>query len=191
MEISNINRLKSILQRYKLAYRTLDMHDIEIGGGNNIKYLKVYYFYLPLTIGSVIVITGFIIDFMLLVFCGFPFLLYAVYGIGQINIAIKENRNTTIIRNGEIRISNNDVVTTLNSQNITDFKIKTERLDDKMHLSEILIIDKENNEQMLLTLIDDELSILEDNMKFIIDFILIKINSTNTGQGQKARIALR
>jgi len=185
MEISNINRLKSILQRYKLAHRTLDIHDIEIGGGNNIKYLKLYYFYLPLAIGSIIVITGFLIDFMLLVFCGFPFLLYAVYGIGQINIAIKENRNTTVIGNGEIRISNNDVVNTLNSQNIKDYKIKTERLDDEMHLSELLIIDKENNEQMLLTLIDDELSILEDNMKFIKDFIQIKINATNTRLAQE------
>jgi hypothetical protein len=33
---------------------------------------------------------------------------------------------------------------------------------------------------MLLSLIDDELPILEENMKFIKDFIQVKMNATNT-----------
>lgn len=177
--------IESILNRYKLAHRILNDNDIEIGGGHNINYLKRYYFYIPLIIGSIIVISGFLIDFILLKFCGVPFLLYAVYGIGQINIAIKENRNTTVICNGEIRISKNDRVILFNTLNIKNFEVKIEPLDDEMHLSELLIIDIENNEQMLLTLIDDELAILENNMKFIKEFIEKKINTPYTRLGKE------
>lgn len=177
--------IKSIFNRYKLAHRILDDDDVEIGGGHNIKYLKRYYFYIPLIIGSAIVLVGFLTDFILFKLCGVPFLLYAVYGIGQINIAIKENRNTTIISNGEIRISKNDRVILFNTLNIKNFEVKIEPLDDEMHLSELLIIDKENNEQMLLTLIDDELTILENNMKIIKDYIQKKINATNTRLAQE------
>lgn len=179
MEISNLNRFKSILNRYKLTHRTLGEDSIEIGGGHNIKSLKLYYFYLPLAIGSIIVLIGFLIDFILFKFCGVPFLLYAVYGISQINNALKENRNTTIIGNGEIRISMNDIVSRLNSRNIKDYEIKNERLDDEFHLFQFLIIDKENNEHMLLSLIDDEQSILNDNMLFLKEFIQKKMNATN------------
>lgn len=180
MEISNLNRFESILDRYKLAHRTLGEDGIEIGGGHNIKSFKLYYFYLPLVIGSIIVLIGFLIDFILLKFCGVPFLLYAVYGINQIKNALKENRNTTIIENGEIRISMNDIVSVLNSRNIKGYEIKSEPLDDEFHLFHFLIIDQENNEHMLLTLIDDELSILRDNMQFLKDFIQKKMNATNT-----------
>jgi hypothetical protein len=184
MEISKLNTLSSILSRYKLAHRRFNDDDVEIGGGHNIKYLKLNYFYLPLIIGIAIVLIGFLVDFILLKFCGVPFLLYAVYGIRQINIAIKENRNTTIISNGEIRISTNDKSSFLNSQNIANYEIKTEQLDDEMHMSEIIILDKETNEHILLTLIDDDLPILEDNIKFIKDFIQTKINATNTRLAQ-------
>lgn len=179
MEISNLNSLRSILSRYKLAHRKLGEGDIEIGGGHNIKYLKLYYFYLPLLIGSIIIITGFLFDFILFKFCGVPFLLYAVYGIGQINNAINENRNTTVISNGEIKISMNDVVTTLNSKNIEDYKIKMKSLDEELQLSEFIMIDKENNEHLILTLIDDDLSILKDNFDFLKEFIQSKMNVTN------------
>ena len=179
METSNLIRFKSILNRYKLAYRALDDDYIEIGGGHNIKYLKLYYFYLPFGIGSIIVLIGFLIDFIIFKFCGLPFLLYAIYGISQINIAIKENRNTTVVRNGEIRISMNDTVNVLSAKNIRDYEIKTERLDDKLHLCEFSIIDKKNNKFMFLTLIDDELSILKENMKFLKEFIQANMNATN------------
>lgn len=185
MEISKLNTLSSILRRYKLAHRRINDDDVEIGGGLNIKYLKRYYFYLPLIIGIVIVLIGFLADFILFKFCGVPFLLYSVYGIVQINIAIKENRNTTIISNGEIRISTNDKSSMLNSHNIESFVIKTEQLDDEMNLSKIIIIDKEKKEHMFLALIDDELPILEENMKFIKDFIKAKINAINTPLAQE------
>jgi len=185
MEISKLNTLSSILRRYNLAHRRINDDNVEIGGGHNIKYLKRYYFYLPLIIGIGIVLIGFLADFILFKFCGVPFFLYAVYGIVQINIAIKENSNTTIISNGEIRISTNDKSILLNSHNIENFLIKTEQLDDEMNLSKIIIIDKEKKEHMFLALIDDELSILEKNMKFIKDFIKTKINSTNTCMAQE------
>ena len=186
METSNLNRFKSILKRYKLANRTLGEDEIEIGGGHNIKYLKLYYFYLPLLIGSIIVLIGFLINFIFIAFCSAPFFIYTVYGIGQVNMAMNENRNTTIIGNGEIRISINDIVSVLNSQNIKDYKITTEALDDELHLSQFLIIDKENNEQILLTLIDHKTSILKDNMTFLKDFIQAKINITNTPLAQES-----
>lgn len=180
MEISYINRFISILNRYKLAHRTLGVDDVELGGGHNIKFLKRYYFFIPLVIGSIIIITGFLIDFILLKFCGVPFLLYAIYGIGQINIAIKENRNTTVISNGEIKISNNDIVTTLYSKDIKEYEIKMESLDDELQLGDLLLIDIENNEHLILTLIDDELRILKDNLDFLKDFIQTKMNVTDT-----------
>jgi hypothetical protein len=179
--------IKSILNRYKLAHRSLDVDDIEIGGGNNIEYLKLYYLYLPLVIGSIIILVGFIIDFNLFKVCGVPFLLYAVYGLGQINMAIRNNRNTTIISNGEIRISMNDVVTTLNSNYIKDYKIKMEPYDDTMYVGHLLIIDKENKQHLILRLIDDELSTLKDNLNFINDFIQFKMNATNTRLAKKPR----
>lgn len=185
MDIPNIDRLNTILKRYKLDHRILNDDDIEIGGGHNIKYLKRYYFYIPLIIGSVIVLLGFLIDFIFLMFCGAPFLLYAIYGIGQINSAIKENRNTTIVNNGEIKISENDRIKVFNAQNIKRYEIKTESLDDKRHFSKLILIDKENKEQMFLILIDDELPVLEENMKFIKDFIQRKINASNTRLAQE------
>lgn len=91
MEPSKIDRLISILKRYKIAHRSQNKDDVELGGGNNIKLTKRYYFYFPLIFGSSIVIAGFLIDFILLTFCGIPFLLYAIYGIGQVNYALLEN----------------------------------------------------------------------------------------------------
>jgi hypothetical protein len=191
MEKSKLNTLSSILSRYKLAHRRINNDDVEIGGGHNLKYLKLYYFYLPIIIGSVIVLIGFISDFILFKFCGVPFLLYAVYGLAQINNAIKENRNTTIISNGEVSISKNDRKSILNLRDIKNYEIKTERLDNGMHISELLISDNENNEHMFLTLIDDELPILAENMKFIKDFIQVKMNATNTRMEQEPGSRLR
>lgn len=179
MESSKLNNLSYIFKRYNIAHKILNESDLEIGGGHNAKNLKRLYFYIPLIIGSVIVLIGFIFNFILFYLCSVPFFLYAIYGISQINIAIKENRNTTIISNREIRISTNDKFNFLNSHNIENYFIKTEQLDDEIYISELLIKDIEKNEHLLLTLIDKELPILEKNMKFINDFIQSKLNDNN------------
>lgn len=181
MEMTNLNTLKSILQRYKLAHRTLGEDDIEIGGGNNIQYLKRYYFYAPFAIGCTIILIGFLVDFILFQFCGVPFLLYAVYGIGQIVIRRKENRNTILILNGEIRISMNDRVTTLIPEKIKNYEIKME---DELHLGQLVIRDNNNHEHLILELIDDELATLKVNLDFIKGFIQDKVNATNTRKAQ-------
>jgi len=146
-------------------------YDIEIGGGHNTKLLKYYYFYLPLAIGSLIVFTAFLGDFILLKFSGIPFLLYAVYGLSQIRIAIKENRNTTIISKGEIRISKNDLVLVLNADSIKDYEIKVLRSGDELHEYHFLIIDTEDVAHLLLGLNDNELFELKNNMDFIKSFV--------------------
>lgn len=179
MELSKIDRLKSILKRYKIAHRTRNIDDVELGGGNNIKLAKRYYFYLPLIFGSSIVIAGFLIDFILLTFCGIPFLLYAIYGIGQVNYALLENRNTTIISDGEIRIASTDGVTTLHLADVTDYKIKIEPFDDELHSGELILIDLSNNSHLFLTLVDDDLSHLENNLAFLVEFIQSKLKNTH------------
>ena len=178
MEDININTLNTIFNRYKLSYRILNDDYIEIGGGNNIKYLKRYYFYIPIVIGSIIILFGFLLNFILFKFSGLPFIIYSIYGLIQINIAIKENRNSTKVINNEIKISENNSIKVLNTQNIKTYEIKLEHLENKMYLSKLLIIDKENYEHMFLTLIDDNLNILENNMLFIKNLIQSKVNST-------------
>ena len=178
MEDININTLNTIFNRYKLSYRILNDDYIEIGGGNNIKYLKRYYFYIPIVIGSIITLFGFLLNFILFKFSGLPFIIYSIYGLIQINIAIKENRNSTKVINNEIKISENNSIKVLNTQNIKTYEIKLEHLENKMYLSKLLIIDKENYEHMFLTLIDDNLNILENNMLFIKNLIQSKVNST-------------
>lgn len=184
MEISNLNTLKSILKRYKFAYRMFGEDDVEIGGGYNIKYVKRYYFFVPFVIGCTIFLIGFLVDFILFQFCSVPFLLYAVYGIGQIVIRIKDNRNTILIGNGEIRISMNDRVTTLIPEKITDYEIKMQDSDNELHVGQLFIKDTKNTEHLILELIDDELATLKVNLAFIKEFIQRKVNATNTGKVQ-------
>lgn len=170
-----LSRLKTIFNRYKLTLQVFNKDDLEIGGGNNIKLLKLYYLYSPFIIGSSIIIIGFLFDFVLFKFCGIPFLLYVVYGFGQTNNAIKNNLNTTIISNDEIRISMNDVVSTLNSKYIKNYEIKLERLDDELYKGQLQIKDTENRKYILLTFIDNNESILNDNLNFINQFIQTKM----------------
>lgn len=177
METPTLNRLKTIFNRYKLAFRTLNEDDLEIGGGNNINLLRFYYLYLPLLIGSIIITIGFLVDFVLFKLCGIPFLLYAVYGFAQVNHSIKNNLNTTIIRNGEIRISFNYVVTTLNSAHIKDYEIKSEYIDDDLYEGQLWIKDTENRKYVLLTFMDHNESILNDNLDFLNQFIQTKMNA--------------
>ncbi len=175
--METLNRLKTIFNRYKLAFRTLNEEDLEIGGGNNIKFIRFYYLYLPFTIGAGITIIGLLVDFELFKFCGIPFLVYAVYGFGQVSNARKNNLNTTIIRNGEIRISMNQVVTTLNSKYIKNYEIKLEQLDDELYKGQLQIEDTENRKYVLLTFIDNNESILNDNLNFLNLFIQTKMNT--------------
>ena len=175
MEISNLNRLKSLLKRYKLKHRTFGEDDIEIGGGNNIKYLQLYYLYIPFAIASTIILIGFLIDFIFLMFCSAPFLLYVLYGFFQISNAIKDNQNTTIIKNGEIRISINNMVKILNSENIKNYEIKSECKDDKIYKGQLMITDSKNNQYIILILVDDEQTILNENLEYLINFIQTKM----------------
>lgn len=172
-----LSRLKTIFNRYKLALQVFNKDDLEIGGGNNIKLLKLYYLYLPFIIGSSIIIIGFLFDFVLFKFCGIPFLLYAVYGFGQVNNAIKDNLNTTTIKNGEIRISMNQVVTILKPKYIKNYEIQMESIIEDMYQGQLLITDIENNEHILLLLIDNEPTVLKDNLDFLNHFIQTKMNA--------------
>ena len=180
MEASTLNRLKTIFNRYKLSIRTLNEEDLEIGGGNNIKLLRFYYLYLPFAIGCSIIIIGFLVDFVLFKFCGIPFLLYTVYGFTQVNKALKDNQNTTIIRNDEIRISMNHVVTNLNSKYIKNCEIKLERIDDELYEGKLQIKDTENRKYILLTFIDNNESILNNNLDFLNQFIQTKMNFSSS-----------
>lgn len=181
MEISVLERLKTIFNRYKLAFRTLNEDDLEIGGGNNIKLLRFYYLYLPFAIGCGITSIGFLVDFVLFMFCGIPFLLYAVYGLTQVNNALKDNRNTTIIRDGELRISMNDIVTKLNSVHIKSCEVKSEYIDDELYEGQLWLTDTENRKHVLLTLLDHNQSILNDNLDFLSQFIQTKMNTSHIG----------
>lgn len=179
MEASTLNRLKTIFNRYKLAIRTLNEDDLEIGGGNNIKLLRFYYLYLPLAIGSSITTTGFLVDFVLFKFCGIPFLLYAVYGFAQVNNALNDNQNTTIIRKDEIRIAMNDVITNLNSAHIKSCEVKSEYIDDELYEGQLWLTDTENTKHVLLTLLDHNQSILNDNLDFLSQFIQTKMSAAS------------
>lgn len=178
METSTLNSLQSILQRYKLNFRTLNEDDIEISRRHNIKRFRIYYLYLPLSIGSIITSIGLLTDFVLLTFCGIPFLLYAVYGLGQITNAIKDNLNITTIKNGEIRISMNNVITTLSPEHIKDYDFKSEYIDDEIYIGQLIITDLKNKEHIILTLIDEDLSILNGNLDFLRKFIQTKMNAS-------------
>lgn len=179
METSTLDRLKTIFNRYKLALRTSNEVDVEIGGGNNIKLLRFYYLYLPLAIGCSITIIGFLVDFVLFELCGAPFILYAVYGLAQVNNALKDNRNTIIIRNNEIRISMNDVVTKLNSAHIKSYEVKSEYIDDELYEGQLWLTDIENRKYVLLTLLDHNQGILNDNLDFLSQFIQTKMNTSS------------
>ncbi|MGV3610472.1 MAG: hypothetical protein ACO1N0_05960 [Fluviicola sp.] len=181
MESLTLDRLKTIFNRYKLAFRTLNEDDLEIGGGNNIKLLRFYYLYLPFAIGCGITSIGFLVDFVLLIFCGIPFLLYAVYGLTQVNNALKDNRNTTIIRDGELRISINEIVTKLNSTHIKSCEVKLEYIDDELYEGQLWLTDTENRKYILLTLLDHNQSILNDNLDFLSQFIQTKMNTSRIG----------
>lgn len=176
MELPTLYKLKKILNRYTLDLRTLNDDGIEIGRGNNIKLLRFYYLYFPLIIGSIIITVGFISEFALLTFCGVPFLLYAIYGVTQVYQAIRANLNTMTIRKGEIKLSLNQVITTLNSTHIKDYEIKLEYIDEDLYEGKLRIKDIEGKEYVLFTFIDHDQSKLNDNLDFLSQFIQTKTN---------------
>lgn len=174
--MSDINRLKSILSRYKLASQILDYDDIILGGGHNIKYLLRYYIYFPVSIGLVILTIGFLVDFVLFKFSCLPFLLYALYGLVQIKYAMNENLNTITIKNGEIRVSQNKIDTLLKSNNVKDYIVESGLIEGNMFEGQLFVADMENKKHFIVKLIDDDITILEDNLDYLNKFIQLKMN---------------
>ena len=123
MRTPNLYTLQLKLNRYKLAFQLLDDDTIQLGGIKGVKTLRLYYIYLPLIIGLLILGGGIMIDFMMFEACGAVFLLYAAYGAIVVQRKIANNKNIKIIRSGEFEITQDDITTTLTPNTIEDFKI--------------------------------------------------------------------
>ena len=177
--MEDVEKFTFILERYQIPYQTPEKDVLLTGSGQNLKLIQLYYFYLPFSIGVLIILISYLLNFMFFMYVGAPFIVYSVYGLFEIYKARKQKSNMVLIKNGELTIIHNKAITLLKADHIKNYKITTEPMSGTLQRNCIFIIDQENKEYLLWTMVDDEPQELNNNMKTIESFLRMKMKNTN------------
>lgn len=179
MNKPNLYTAQLKLKRHNLSLKlTNNDNDVQLGGIVNLTSEIVISIILPTIVAITFIILSFVLKIGVIDLLGYGILIYVFYQFTVLKQKKDNNKNTKIIRNGELEINSNNTKELFRKDSIKNFNTNIQLITRETFEGKLLLTDLKNEEHVILSLYDEDKRQLEDDLIYLKKFIENKINSS-------------